>query len=385
MAPARDRSRPEKAHPMSLIPRRPWLPAHEVQRIGVFRALVLGDLLCAQPALRALRAAYPGARITLIGLPWAEALVGRLPELDDLLPFPGWPGLPETPPRLSALPGFFIDAQAQGFDLLLQLHGSGRLINPLVAALGARHLACFASGDALQPEGARCLPWPEHGHEIERCLALTDHLGLPRQGLQLSLSLRPQDHAEADALLQGLPSDRPLVLVHPGAQLPSRRWPVDRFAAVARALAADGCQLAITGTAGEAPLAAALKAALGPLPVLDLVGRTGLWTLAAVVARARLVVSNDTGVSHLAAALHTPSVVVASGSEVSRWAPLDRARHPVLWADAPCRPCAHRDCPSGHECALAVAPDSVLAQARRLLVQVSTASPTPCPAVPCAS
>jgi ADP-heptose:LPS heptosyltransferase len=78
------------------------------------------------------------------------------------------------------------------------------------------------------------------------------------------------------------------------------------------------------------------------------------------VAKARLVVCNDTGISHVAAALRTPSVVVASGSDPRRWAPLNRELHRVLWHDVPCRPCAYAECPTGHECALGVTVRDVL-------------------------
>src|SRR5690606_20860989 len=105
-------------------------------------------------------------------------------------------------------------------------------------------------------------------------------------------------------------------------------------------------------------------------PAVDLTGATSLGVLAALVARCRLVVSNDTGMSHVAAAVQTPSVVVASGSDVNRWAPLDRGRDTVLWHDMPCRPCAHHECPyPGHPCAQNVAPDDVARHAYKKLAQ----------------
>lgn len=351
-------------------------------RIAVFRALMLGDLLCAVPAMRALRAAHPGATLTLIGLPWAQALVDRLGCLDELMPFPGYPGLPETPPDTGALPGFLAAAQARKFDLVIQMHGSGILTNPLVASLGARRLAGFCQPGAYCPERQRFIAWPEHRHEIERCLALTDALGVPRQGLHLEFPLRPEDHRR----LQGLwPQRGPrYAVVHPGSQLPSRRWPVERFARVAEGLAREGLQIVVSGTAGEAGLAAALRR-ICPAPVIDLTGRTDLWSLGALLEGARLLVSNDTGVSHIAAALGTPSVVVASGGDARRWAPLERERHRVLWHDLPCRPCAHAVCPTGHECALAISAEAVLATALELLHRHE--GPSPCPTRPsaCAS
>lgn len=359
------------------------IPAHQVRRIAVFRALMLGDLLCAVPALRALRAAYREATITLIGLPWASELVQRLDAVDELLPFPGHPGLPERQPDLAALPAFLTTAQARDFDLALQMHGSGRITNPLVAALGARRNAGFHAPGGFAPQPGVFVPWPTRGHEIERCLALTDALGLPRQGQQLDFPVHAADHRRLAALCPSL-GER-YVVVHPGAQLASRRWPVGRFARVTQALAEAGWQVVVTGTAKEAALADALQQACRA-PLLVLTGRTDLWTLGALIQRASLLVSNDTGVSHIAAALRTPSVVVSLGGDAARWAPLDRERHRLLWHALACRPCGHPVCPTAHECATAIGADEVLAAAFGLLQRTTQTLPWPShPDARCAS
>jgi ADP-heptose:LPS heptosyltransferase len=114
------------------------------------------------------------------------------------------------------------------------------------------------------------------------------------------------------------PAER-LVLIHPGAQLPSRRWSAERFAAVADNLAAEGWQIAITGTAAEASVTGGVLGAM-TAPALHLAGATSLGGLAAIVSEACLVVCNDTGISHIAAAVATASVVIASGSDTRRWA-----------------------------------------------------------------
>lgn len=333
-------------------------------RVAVFRALMLGDLLCATPALRALRAGWPQAEITLVGLPWAAELAHRLPGVDHFIAFPGWPGLPEQPlADLRVLPAFLARLRARRFDLALQWHGSGRLTNALVAAFGAGATGGFTTpgGGCPAADAPRHLAWPDTGTEVQRLLASCAHLGLPLRGLHLDLPLHDGDRAEAAALRAPL-RGRAYALVHPGAQLPSRRWPPERFAAVADALAGDGLAVLLTGSAGEAPLTRAVAAAM-QTPALDLAGRSSLWSLAALVESAARVVCNDTGISHLAAALGTPSVVVANGSEVRRWAPADLQRHRVLWHDLPCRPCSHVHCPHGQACALGVS----VAQVRQAL------------------
>ena len=132
------------------------------------------------------------------------------------------------------------------------------------------------------------------------------------------------------------------------------------------ALAREGRRVVVTGSPSEAELTRAVASRL-PGAATDLAGRTTLGSLAALVSRSALLVCNDTGVSHVAAATGARSVVIASGSDVRRWAPLDAARHPVLWHDMPCRPCAHDECPVGHGCALGVPVERVLAEAHRIL------------------
>lgn len=333
-----------------------------VRRIVVFRALQLGDMLCAVPALRAVRRAFPQAQISLVGLPWAADWVLRVEHVDRFHAFPGWPGLPEQRPDLAQLPAFIARMQGCEFDLALQMHGAGTIVNPLVSLFGARATAAFHRAGEYCPDARHAIAWPCSGHEIERCLALTDALGAPRAGLDLEFPLLPTDHAAVAWRWPQLARE-PYVCVHPGAQLPSRRWPVERFAQVVAALAGAGLRVVLTGTVQERGLAEALIAQLPPSArpaVVNLLGQTSLWHVGALLARARLLVCNDTGVSHVAAALRTPSVVVSCGADTSRWAPLDGRRHTLLAHPVACRPCAHRACPTEHECALGVSAAAVI-------------------------
>lgn len=338
-------------------------------RIAVLRALQLGDMLCAVPALRALHAGYPAARITLIGLPWARELTARFGRyLHDFIEFPGFPGLPERPVQAEALPAFFHDVRQASFDLVLQMHGSGEVMNPLVARMGARHTAGFCRAGHYCPDAARYVEWRDGEHEVLRYLRLMERLGLPSRGSALEFPLQDADWSE----WTGIGLERAsYAVVHPGAQLQSRRWPAERFAQVADALAQEGLQVVLTGVAHERALTAKVRRAMRA-PALDLCGLTTLGGLAALVARARLVVANDTGISHIAAALEAPSVIVASGSDPRRWAPLDRERHRVLWHPVECRPCRHAACPiPGHPCALGVSARQVAREALELAACVA--------------
>jgi len=343
------------------------LLAGGASRIAVFRALNLGDLLCFVPALRALRHAFPQAWIALVGLESARPVAEAFPHyVDELLLFPGIAAFPEQRPDRRALPAFYESVAARRFDVALQMHGDGTHSNEVVRRFGARRWGGFVPGPGQAREG-RFLPWPDALPEARRYLALLNHLGLEARDAGLEFPLDDQDRREAAELARrsGIDLAR-TVLLHPGARLASRRWPVERFAAVARRLAAQGWQVAVTGSPSERVLAGELvRGAAGA--AVDLSGGTSLGGLAALLRQSRLLICNDTGISHVAAAVGAPSVVIASGSDVKRWAPANRRLHQVLHQPMPCRPCAYDECPVGHGCALAVTPEQVLAHAGRAL------------------
>jgi ADP-heptose:LPS heptosyltransferase len=336
-------------------------------RMAVFRALQLGDMLAAVPALRALRAWKPEARLTMIGLPWALELFPRYECIDDFLEFPGHPLLPERNASDEALAGFFAQARARRFDLAAQLHGSGSITNAIVAQLGAATTAGFHPPSCSNPDPVHYLCWPQHGREAERLMSLPRHLGAPSAGCELDFPVLDGDRARLARLWSPAP-ERRTVIIHPGARLPSRRWPAERFALVAHAMREQDCEVVLTGSAAEADTLACFRAH-APDGIVDLSQRTDLGTLGALIDAAALLICNDTGVSHIASARGTPSVVVSCGADASRWAPLDGARHRVLAAQVACRPCSYERCPTMHECAQAVEVESVIVEAHRLLSQ----------------
>jgi ADP-heptose:LPS heptosyltransferase len=294
----------------------------EISHVAIFQALQLGDLLCATPAMRALRQHYPQAKITLIGSAWARDLVERLPDLDHFIPFPGYPGITESPaPPPKQVPDW------PPFDLAIQMHGAGNVSNGFVASLGAAQ--SLGHGDPDDGRLTLTRPWHELEREPLRWLHLLALLQIPSAGHHLDFPLTPDERRRAERLV-GRVGRQPVVGVHVGASVPERRWPPEAFAQVIDALAAQvDCRFVLTGSTGERELTARVQA-VANAPVTDLAGRTTLGDFGAVIDRLDLLLTNDTGASHMAAAMQTPSVVLFGPADPRRWAPLDTARHHVI-------------------------------------------------------
>ncbi|WP_091375740.1 glycosyltransferase family 9 protein [Geodermatophilus sp. DSM 45219] len=348
-----------------------------VRRVALVRLrLGLGDLLCSLPALHRLRAARPDLRVTLVT--WAETagVVERMGDaVDELLAFPGADDVPDRPPGREPDPAswaaFTAAAAARRFDLALQVYGDRPAANRVTAALGARLVGGFAPTGWTPPPGTEHLHlrYPLELHEAERHTRLFEHLGVPPAGPPvMAFPVPPAEEAGHAATLDrhGLVPGGYAVL-HPGASSPTRMWPVERYAAVGDALAADGLAVVVTGGPGERPLGAAVAAAMRA-PAVDLTGATGLGGLAALLRDAAVLVGNDTGSAHLAAAVGARSVTVFLPGDPVRWAHRG-PRHRAVVADVPCAPCPHLVCPIDFRCADSVRPVDVLAAARALVAR----------------
>ena len=301
------------------------------QRIAILRALQLGDLICSVPAFRALRKALPNTQITLVGLPWARSFVKRFQHyFDDFIEFPGFPGFPEQPLQVQRIPPFLSEMQAQRFDLALQMQGSGAISNPLVELFGAHRCAGFYLPGQYHPDVDLFVPYPVHISEVERHLQLMEFLGVTKQGDHKEFPLYQPDWDEFHTLSHEYDLETgSYAVIHPGARSIDRRWPTAWFAAVADGLAQRGLRVILTGTSDESHIVAAVISQMRA-PATDLSGMTTLGSLAILLNNSRLLVSNDTGVSHVADALQIPSVVMFTASEPKRWAPHDQILHRII-------------------------------------------------------
>ncbi|NES13377.1 MULTISPECIES: glycosyltransferase family 9 protein [unclassified Micromonospora] len=301
--------------------------------ILVLRALGVGDLATAVPALRGLRAAFPGRELVLAAPAWLAPLADLVGAVDRVLPTAGpdrlaWPG---PPPALA-----------------VNLHGRGPQSHRALAATRPGRLLAYRNAEAGHPGGPA---WDDDEHEVRRWCRLLHAYGLPADPADLALRRPPAAGVPAGA-----------TVLHPGSKVPAKRWPAGRFAALARTLAARGHRVVLTGSADERELAARVATAAGLPPAAVLAGRTGLAELAALVADARLVVSGDTGVAHLATGYGTASVVLFGPVPPAHWGPPpDRPRHRVLGVPHPERDCAAPGGVGSHPTLAAIGVDEVLA------------------------
>ncbi|HZS94579.1 MAG TPA: glycosyltransferase family 9 protein [Chloroflexota bacterium] len=339
-----------------------------VRRLAIVRALHLGDFLLAVPALRSIRAGFPNAEITYIGLPWAEPFVRRYHRyLDRFVEFPGYPGIDEVEYDPALTKEFLERQRAYGYDLAIQMHGSGTTSLALAFDLGARLTAGYypVTEPAGLAAGAR---YPDEGPEVLRNLGLAWLLGCPATGAALEFPITGEDLRDARRLLHPLDAERrPWIGIHPGSRSPARRWPAESFAAVADEFARRyGAAIVITGSRDEAEVAHQVACRMDTR-ALVLAGETSIGGLAAVIGRLDLFVSNDTGPAHLAEAVDTPSITIFGPADPDRWAPLDTTRHAVVRRPVKCSPCGHWVCPIDHRCLRRLEPDLVLAAADDLL------------------
>jgi ADP-heptose:LPS heptosyltransferase len=290
--------------------------------VVAYRALGLGDFLTGVPALRALARAFPDHHRVLAApaaLAPLAALTGAVDEVVDTAPLGPAP---------------------TGADVAVNLHGRGPESHAVLRASRPGRLIAF---------GEDGVPWRAGEHEVRRWCRLLEASGIPADPSDLDLA-RP---------LVPAPVPTATTIVHPGAASPARRWPPERWAAVARSELAAGRDVTITGSAAERELAEAIARAATDHPaaaakrdspgpparaavaarasdegrIFILAGETDLLGLAATVASAGRVLCGDTGVAHLATAFGTPSVVLFGPTPPAEWGPPpERRPHVVLWA-----------------------------------------------------
>ncbi len=338
---------------------------HGVRRVLCVRLDSIGDVLMTTPAIRALRETL-GCHITLLTSAAGAAVAPLVPEIDETLVF--------AAPWMKATGGSTHDAEmiarlaAGAFDAAVIFTVYSQ--NPLPAAylcyladIPRRLAHCNENPYALltdwvaDPEPASTVR-----HEVQRQLDLVGGVGCQTQNQRLSFRVPPGAHARVQPLIER----RPLVVVHPGATAASRRYPPEQYArAIDLLIQQTRCDAVFTGDAHELGLVDQVRAEMR-FPARSLVGELGLAELGALIGEADLLVSNNTGPAHIAAAVGTPLVdlYALTNPQHTPWLVPSR----VLNHDVPCRNCYKSVCPAGHhDCLRKVAPETVAAAAQELL------------------
>jgi ADP-heptose:LPS heptosyltransferase len=308
----------------------------KIKKIAIFRALQLGDLLNVIPAIRALRKSFIKAEITLIGLPWAKSFVHRFNKyFDKFIEFPGYPGLPEREFNPQKFTKFLSQMQEESFDLAIQMQGSGSISNRLMELLNAKNLAGFYGEGDYRPNNEFFIPYPEAGHESVKFLKLMEGLGIKTDGTDLELFVSEAEAEEAAKLLaEHNLQERAFVCIHTGSRENARRWIAEHFAKTADYIHSKGYKIVFTGTEKERESIHKI-AKMAESPSVNLAGYTRIGELAEILKKSALLVTNDTGVVHIAAAVGAKSVVIYNkkGTDLERWAPVNRKIHSVIEPD----------------------------------------------------
>jgi lipopolysaccharide heptosyltransferase II len=367
------------------------------RRILAVKLADLGDLLTITPALQALRAAYPSARIDLLVPPQSASLLQGAPYIDRILQFDKFPfdkkrGLLDLQ-RLAQTTRFLISLRMSRYDVLVLFHHfATRWGTFKFAAVALAAGATVRAGVDNGRGGFLNLRFPDRGfgamHEVEYWLGLAGMLGAETEGgWRPHIPISKKDRTAVDNLLEGTGINRatPLVAMHPGAGWYSRAriWPVEGFAVVAKGLArSHNAAILVLGGPDEAETAEKLQKLVGDGALLvNVVGRTNILETAALIERCDMFVGNDSGPMHIAAAMGTPAVAVFGPSNTRAWGPYtlpgERSPHRVVARDLPCMPCFYRGQSLGlregcgtRECLTLLQPRPVLDACREILDEV---------------
>jgi ADP-heptose:LPS heptosyltransferase len=323
------------------------------RRVLVVRADNIGDVVTTTPALRALRAAAPDARIELLASPVGAAVAAMIPELDGVVAVSAsWQQLPGAGDDPAAERELLERLTARRYDLLLVLTSFSQSPWPvahlgLLAGIGTRVVHSREFGGAVATHWVT--PPPDTTHQVDRALHLLAAIGVPHRGRETSLRV-PADAARAAAELAAeRTSGARFAVLAPGASCAARRYPAERFAAAAAQLARAGLPVLVAGSAAEAPLvdrvvATAAHPGVTPVPPVPLPVFTALLAGAAVA------VTNNSGGMHLADAVRTPVAVTYAGTERPTDLRPRSTRAALLGRDVACAPCRQLQCPFDHEC-----------------------------------
>ncbi|HEY7801322.1 MAG TPA: lipopolysaccharide heptosyltransferase II [Dehalococcoidia bacterium] len=337
----------------------------------------IGDVLMTTPAIRALKRGAADRRITLLTSHSGAEAARLVPEIDDVITYDAPWMKPESGSRRELEMAQLLRERSFDAAAIFTVYTQSALPASFLCRLAGIPLQlahCRENPYALLTDWVRETE-PETGirHEVQRQLDLVATVGCTVDDDRLSLEVPPAATHRIERLLEdcGIDGSRPWCVMHPGATAASRRYPPGSFAAAADELARDGWRIVLTGAPAEAALVASVRRAMRA-PALSLTGALDLGEMAALLASAPLLISNNSGPVHIAAAVGTPVVdlYALTNPQHTPW----RVPSRVLSHDVPCRWCYRSICPEGHQnCLRLVEASEVAAAARELFAETHDA------------
>ncbi|MBI2509731.1 MAG: lipopolysaccharide heptosyltransferase II [Betaproteobacteria bacterium] len=332
-----------------------------MQRILVVGPSWVGDAVLAQPLLKLLHARHAGPALDVLAPPWTLPLFERMPEVRRAIASPFIHG----DLKLSERRRLGRELAREGYDQAIVLPNTFKsALVPFFAGIPRRtgyvgELRWGLLNDARRLDPARLPRMAERFAALAHPPGAAPPLPLPVPALRANEAAR-----RATLMKLGLESPRPVIVLCPGAEYgPAKRWPAAYFARLARELAAEGWEAWLVGSPNDAAIGAEIEGASGGA-CRNLCGATTLGEAMDVLASARLVVSNDSGLMHVAAALGKPVIALYGSSSPAFTPPLSPAAF-ILKLDLPCSPCFRRVCPLGHfNCMMQLTPERVSAAVR---------------------
>jgi heptosyltransferase-1 len=318
-------------------------------RTLIIKPSSLGDVVQALPVLTALREAHPKAHIAwLVATVFADLLEVH-PRLDQVVVFDRrrYGSLGQSLGATADFLAFVEGLRREKFTTVIDLQGLFRS-GFLAAATGATTRVGFAAARELAPMFyTLAVPMPhKEMHAVDRYMALARHIGLadPKATDHLPVSAEARAAVRQRLQAEGLGPDEPVIVVSPHARWPTKQWPSERFAEVVRqAHAKTGVRAVLVGSGAAVPIARHTAEAAALARPIDLVNRTTLKEIVALVSEASAMVTNDSGPMHVAAAVGTPVVAIFGPTSAERTGPYGHG-HRVLAGETPCRPCFRREC-----------------------------------------
>jgi heptosyltransferase-2/heptosyltransferase-3 len=357
------------------LTRRPIGPAGDT--ILVFQPDHLGDIILAQPAVRAIKTAFPNTMLVAVVGPWSKAIARSAWPVDDVVTI-AYPGFTRAPQRSTTAPYRQLRDDAARLRPFL---GSRAVVLRAdawwVAWLASLVATTVVTSDdpRVTPFATTVVPVDAHAHAVARALQIAAGLVEDMEGDRsdpdahsIELPFDPHASAQATSLLRAVLGEQPYVVIHPGSGAPVKEWPADRWRAVARRLVNDGRAVVLTGSHVECDMCNAI--AEGCSQVISLAGKTSLPVLIEVMRMAAVVIGPDSGPLHIATAVKAPSVRLFGPSDPARFGPWgDPHLHTVLSAGWRCTRCGDLSLERGPGCGCMLAIDacSVITAARRVM------------------